>query len=332
MNPSKNLVIEMTITPKAPLSISMPVARGTSENRWHNFPVMPCGQNDEGGLIETAFLPASTVRGAMRRGAAMSRIQALDGISAAQAYEMIVGQNSDSEKEQDKIDLQAIDDERNSKPIIDLFGAGLNIKSRLDFLGHFMPDNPVLPVSITSVRKDIDTTEGALEALSEDDRELSILRVDLNSRRATSEGLVEQLERKLKSRRNPLPAENVPEVEKELAEAKKLLKSVNEEMKEKLGAEAMKISTRAIFQHYALPPNIPLKGTLLVRKYRDRDMDILMDAFDALSRQPILGAHSARGGGGYIDFVSEMRMDGMLIRTVSSGGIDRPAKIVEFEQ
>lgn len=326
----QTLVIELTITPRAPLSITMPVASGTSGNAMNNFPIMPVGVNEEGELIQSGYLPASTVRGAMRRGAAMETIEAAGGVTAATAYEMIVGQTADSEKEQEKIDLQAIANEREAKPIVDLFGSGLGIKSRLDFLGHFMPVTPVMPFPITSVRKDIDVTEGALEALTDNEREKTIIRVELNGRRATAEGLVEQLDRKLHSRKNPLSAEEVPIVKAELAEAKKLLKSVNSEIEEKLGTDAMKVSTRAIFQHWALPPNIPLNGTLVVRNFRERDMDILMAGFHALSRRPVLGAHSARGAGGYIDFKAEMRLDGQLLRIVSSGGIDCPAKITEF--
>ncbi|MBF9060311.1 hypothetical protein HKCCSP123_14090 [Rhodobacterales bacterium HKCCSP123] len=327
-----NLVIELTITPKAPISIAMPVARGGHENRWGNFPVMPVGMDDDGQLVESAFLPASTVRGALRRGAAMSIIGKRGGVTAATAYEMIVGQTADAEKEQEKIDLQAIADEREAKPVVDLFGSGLGIKSRLDIVGHFMPPKPVLPFPITSVRKDLDTTEGALEALTDEERETSILRVELNGRRAAAEGLVEQLERKLNSRRNPLPVEDKPAVEADLKEAKALLKSVNDEIKAKLGEDAMKVSTRAIFQHFALPPNIPLSGTMIVRNYRERDMDLLMAGFDALSRHPVLGAHSARGAGGNIGFKADMRLEGKLLRTVTSGGISEPAKIVDFDE
>lgn len=326
----KLLTIDMTITPRAPLSITMPVSSGGTSNRYDNFPVMPVGQDAEGQLVETGYLPATTVRGQMRRGAAMKEIRARDGVSAADAYELIVGQNAESEKEQEKIDLQALANEREAKPIVDLFGAGLGMKSRLDFLGHFMPEHPVLPAAFTSVRKDIDVTEGALEALTEDERKLTTLRVEMNHRRSAAEGLVETLERKIKSKRNPLPAEDLPEAKRELAEAKKLLKSVNAEIEEKLGKDAMKVSTRAIFQHFALPPNIPLRGTLLVRDYRDRDMSLLMAGFDALSFLPVLGGHSARGAGGNIEFVADMRVNGELIRTVSSGGIGCPAKIVDL--
>jgi len=331
MTSKKNLVIELTITPKAPISIAMPVAKGSQENQWGNFPVMPVGMDDDGQLVQSAYLPASTVRGALRRGAAMAIIEKRGGVSAATAYEMILGQTADSEKEQEKIDLQAIADEREAKPVVDLFGSGLGIKSRLDIIGHFMPPKPVLPFPITSVRKDLDTTEGALEALTDEERDKSILRVDLNGRRAAAEGVVEQLDRKLRSRRNPLPAEDKPAVEEELKAAKKLLKEVTDEIKEKLGADAMKVSTRAIFNHYALPPNVPLSATMIIRNYRDRDMDLLMAGFDALSRHPVIGAHAARGAGGNIHFKAEMRLEGKLLRTVSSGDITEPAKVDEFD-
>ena len=256
-----NLVIKMTITPRAPLSITMPATGIRSGNPYNNFPVMPCGKDDEGELIETGYLPASTIRGIMRRGAAMPQIEAhAGGVSAATAYELVVGQTAESEKERDRIDLEAIAGERETKPLVDLFGAGLGMKSRLNFLGHFMPETPIMPFPIASVRKDLDSTPGVLELLTEKDKEFSISRVELNSRRAAAEGLAAQLERKLMSKRYPLPEEEVPGVEKELAEANKLVKVVKSEIEERLGKDAMRVSTRAIFQHWAMPPNIPLSG------------------------------------------------------------------------
>ena len=318
----------MTITPRAPLSISLPAAAGTRGNQYGNYPVMPCGQDDDGELIETGYLPASTIRGIMRRGAAMPLIEAqAGGVSAATAYELVVGQTAESEKEQERIDLEAIASEREAKPLVDLFGAGLGMKSRLSFLGHFMPTTPILPFPISSVRKDLDSTPSLLEALTDEEQKLSILRVELNSRRASAEGLVSQLERRLMSRRHPLPEEEVPVVEAELAEAKKLLKSVKDEIEERLGKGAMKVSTRAIFQHWALPPNVPLSGTMMVRNYRDRDMDLLMAGFDAFSRSPIVGGHSARGAGGNVEFIAKIHLNGELIRTVSSGGIGCPTVV-----
>ena len=325
-----NLVIKMTITPRAPLSITMPATGIRSGNPYNNFPVMPCGKDDEGELIETGYLPASTIRGIMRRGAAMPQIEAhAGGVSAATAYELVVGQTAESEKERDRIDLEAIAGERETKPLVDLFGAGLGMKSRLNFLGHFMPETPIMPFPIASVRKDLDSTLGVLELLTEKDKEFSISRVELNSRRAAAEGLAAQLERKLMSKRYPLPEEEVPGVEKELAEANKLVKAVKSEIEERLGKDAMRVSTRAIFQHWAMPPNIPLSGTIMVRDYRERDMDLLMAGFDALSRLPIVGGHSARGAGGNVEFVAKMHLNGELIRTVSSGEIDCPAVVVE---
>ena len=329
----QNLVINMAITPRAPLSITLPAATGTRGNQYGNFPVMPCGQDDEGELIETGYLPASTIRGIMRRAAAMPLIEAeAGGVNAATAYELVVGQTAESEKEQERIDLQAIANERESKPLIDLFGAGLGMKSRLDFLGHFMPTTPVMPFPIASVRKDLDSTPNLLESLTDEEQELTILRIELNSRRSAAEGLAARLQRKLMSKRYPLPKEEVPAVESELAEANKLLKSVKSEIEERLGKGAMKVSARAIFQHFALPPNIPLSGTMMVRNYRDRDMDLLMSGFDALSRLPVVGGHSARGAGGNVEFVAMMHLNGELIRTVSSGGIDCSAVVVKQVQ
>ncbi len=70
------LIAEVAITLNAPLSIAMPVAEFTTRNEWHNFPVMPVAFDDEGAPKNSGFLPATTLRGALRRNMVLPQMEA----------------------------------------------------------------------------------------------------------------------------------------------------------------------------------------------------------------------------------------------------------------
>jgi hypothetical protein len=58
-----NLIIHGTITTVGPLSISMP-----DGGNYGGFPVMARGIDEDGNLKRTGYLPATTLRGFLRRG------------------------------------------------------------------------------------------------------------------------------------------------------------------------------------------------------------------------------------------------------------------------
>jgi hypothetical protein len=80
----------------------------------------------------------------------------------------MIGQDADSEKQAGEIDLLAVKKAREENQILDLFGSGLGIKSRLR-VSHFVPDVNVLPEAFTGVRKDLDGTEEALDLMDKND-------------------------------------------------------------------------------------------------------------------------------------------------------------------
>ena len=61
------IIINAKIKTLAPLSIKMPKPEGGRENDFENFPVMTRGVDDEGNKLQTGYLPATTLRGFMRR-------------------------------------------------------------------------------------------------------------------------------------------------------------------------------------------------------------------------------------------------------------------------
>ena len=195
------VIIKAKIRTEAPLSIKMPVAEGARENEFENFPVMTRGVDAEGRPLRTGFLPATTLRGHLRRSITIRSMQkaANEGkpYKLPQVYTEMIGQDAASEQQSDEIDLLALKAAREASPILDLFGSGLGIKSRLK-VSHFVPEMNVLPEVFTGVRKDLDDTEDALDLVDENEKLAFLGRSESNNRRANALSLQKQLERKVK--------------------------------------------------------------------------------------------------------------------------------------
>ncbi|MCY4746451.1 hypothetical protein NYO99_15820 [Pelomonas sp. UHG3] len=302
------ILIEATITTVAPLSIAMPVAEGQQENEWKNFPVTAVGLDDAGQLRRTGYLPASTVRGFLRRAVSMAAMQARGpgNTTMQQAYSDILGQAGDGKEE---VDLLQMSKEREADPILDLFGRW-SFKSRL-LVSNFMPAVPVLPEPITGTRKDLEDTEGVLEALTDGDRAAYFGRSDANADRAAAEALVSGIKAKLRKAKKA--GTDAADLEAALAEAEAKAASAKAAMGD------MQNSSRTITTFYALPSGLALSGKLVVERARERDLDLLLVGLDALSRRPLLGAQVARGcgevGGRFV-----VRVDGALHSIVTTQG------------
>jgi len=316
--------IEAVIRTESPLSIKMPVAEGSRENHFENFPVMTRGIDADGNKLQTGFLPATTIRGFLRRAIVLRSMRKASDegkpYRLPQIYTEMIGQDADSEKQSDDIDLQALKAARESSPVLDLFGSGLGIKSRLK-VGHFVPLVNVLPEVFTGVRKDLDDTEDALDLMDKGDMQSFLGRSQNNNQRAAAAAVVKQLEGKIRrdSKKNEVSADD----EKALEVAKANL----EKFKEGMGD--MQVSTRTIVQHFALPSHVDLHGRIIIDKANEKDLEMIVYSLSELSKAPILGAHSARGCGeisGKFDFYDG---SGKQLKTVKVGGFSA-AKITNF--
>jgi hypothetical protein len=317
------IIIQATITTVLPLSISMPIAERTQENEFNNFPMMTRGLSDEGEKLETAYLPATTLRGYLRRAIVMKDMQAAADsgkhYKLEQAYSELIGQDAASEQQAGEIDLVALKDTRESAPVLDLFGSGLGIKSRL-LVSHFVPKHNIDPDVITAVRKDLDDNEQAFELLADSEKAEFFERSQANSERSKVDALVNNLTRKLRAaKRDKEPTE---EIEAQITEAKKLVEKYQTAMGE------MRNSTRAIFSHYAIGAGIDLSGKLVIENPKDRDIDLLITGLQSLSLFPVLGANSARGCG-EIKGEFEFQRDGERFKKVTVGGY-QAAEIDDF--
>jgi RAMP superfamily len=317
------LLVRATLKTEAPLSIALPVAEGARANDYGQFPVMTRGVDEDGNKLETGYLPATTLRGFLRRAAVLPDMKAAAEAGKhyrlPKAYAELIGQDAESEKSAGDIDLVALRESRDSSPVLDLFGSGLGIKSRL-LVSHFLPSVNVLPEVFTGVRKDLDDNEQAFDLVADTDQEQFLGRSESNNKRAEASKLAQSIKRKLNAAKKR--GEDTAEIEKEMAAAEALA----EKYKASMGD--MQNSSRTIVQHHALPSGLELTGKLVIQNEKDRDIDLLLRGMDALSQFPILGAQSARGCGevsGTFDFYKE----GILVKRVVVGDY-QPAKITDF--
>jgi hypothetical protein len=302
----------------------MPVAEGSSENHFKNFPVMTRGIDADGNKLQTGFLPATTLRGFLRRAIVLRSMKKASDegkpYRLPQIYTEMIGQDADSEKQSDEIDLLALKSSRESSPVLDLFGSGLGIKSRLK-VGHFVPSANVLPEVFTGVRKDLDDTEDALDLMDKGDMQSFLGRRQSVSQRTKASAVVKQIE--LKIRKNSKTGTVSPDDERSLEVAKAVFE------KHKADVGEMQVSSLMPVNYFALPAHIDLHGRIIIDKANDKDIEMIVYSLSELSKSPILGAHSARGCGeisGKFDFYDG---SGKQLKSVTIGGFSE-AKITNF--
>ena len=305
-----HIVIEGALTTVGPLSIAMPEVE-----EYGGFPVMSRGVGEDGTPRKTGYLPATTLRGFLRRAVVTRDMKkAKDAgkpYTLQRAYSELIGQDSESEKQAGEIDLLKIREAREKSPVIDLFGSGLGVASRLR-VGHFLPRKNVAPEPYPGVRKDLGDTDGVLDLLGDADAAGYLGRSDANSRRAAAESVAKSLAGKIRAAGRK--GEKTEELEAELAEARKLVEKHKQEM------GAMQVSSRTLAAGYwALPAGLDLIGRIVVMDARDRDLDMIEYGLDRLSRSPVLGAQSARGCG-EIEGVFKVRVEGEEKKRVKIGG------------
>lgn len=305
-----HIVIEGTLTTVGPLSIAMPEVED-----YGGFPVMSRGVGEDGTPRKTGYLPATTLRGFLRRAVVTRDMKkAKDAgkpYTLQRAYSELIGQDSESEKQAGEIDLLKIREAREKSPVIDLFGSGLGVASRLR-VGHFLPRENVEPEPYPGVRKDLGDTDGVLDLLGDEDAARYLGRGDANSRRAAAARVEKSLAGKIRAAGRK--GEKTEELEAELAEAKKLVEKYKQEMGD------MQVSSRTLAAGYwALPAGLELIGRIVVMDARDRDLDMIEYGLDRLSRSPVLGAQSARGCG-EVEGVFKVRVEGEEKKQVTIGG------------
>lgn len=318
----KTIVINATLTTVGPLSITMPIAEGQMGNKYNNFPIVTRGMDEDGNKRQTGYLPATTLRGFLRRAIVTDLMtQAAeqgDHYTLQRAYADLIGQDAASEA-RDDIDLIRLRQTREENAVLDLFGSGLGIKSRL-LVSHFMPTHNVLPEVITGVRKDLEDTDGVLDLISAGDRDRYLGRSAANSKRSAAVTMVKGLDARIRKAKRA--GEDLADLEAALLAAQGIVERYESDMGD------MSNSSRTLTSYFALPAGIELKGRLVIEHARERDLPMIELALNALSMRPILGAQSARGCG-EIEGVFDVMVDGVLTKKIAIGAW-KTATITDF--
>lgn len=308
----KKIIINATLTTVQPVSIKLPDQDG--------HPKMTRGVDSDGQPKKTAYIPATTMRGKLRRLAVQPLMEAAAAAGKPwtlhQVYEAMLGQDAASEANEE-IDLVALKKRRADNHIVDLFGAGLGVKSRLS-VGHFMPVVDVAPEAFAGVRKDLDSDTDVLDLMDPDEVNRFVDRNTNNSKRAAAEALVKKMTTQVRK------AEKAGQDVTDLKAALALTESQRDALVLAMGD--MKNSTKTITSYEAMPAGIELKSRIIIDKATAKDMATLMGALDLFSRSPVLGGQTARGCGEVAGNFELSDQDGTLLGVVSVGGY-APSKV-----
>lgn len=300
------ILIDATLTTIQPVSIKLPNQDG--------HPVMTRGIDSNGYPKKTAYIPATTLRGKLRRLAVLPLMEAAKAAGRPwtlnQIYEAMLGQDAASEVSED-IDLLALRKRRENNHIIDLFGAGLGVKSRLS-VGHFMPAHDVTPEVFHGVRKDLDSDLDVLQLMNEEEIGKFIGRNTNNSNRADAEALIKKLSAQVRK------IEKAGQDASEARAARALAESRRDAFAAAMGE--MKNSTKTLTSYEAMPAGIELRSRIIIDKASARDLHTLAGALDLFSRNPVLGAQTARGCGEVAARFQIASADGVLLGSIHIGG------------
>ena len=306
------IIIDATLTTVQPVSIKLPDQEG--------HPKMTRGVDSDGHPKKTAYIPATTMRGKLRRLAVQPLMESAKAAGKPwtlhQVYEAMLGQDAASEASEE-IDLVALKKRRAENHIVDLFGAGLGVKSRLS-VGHFVPVIDVQPESFAGVRKDLDSDLDVLDLMDAVEVNKFVGRNTVNSDRASTEALVKKLATQVRKAEKAGQDATEPKAALALAEAKR------DELLLAMGD--MKNSTKTLTSYEAMPAGIELKSRIIIDKATAKDMVTLTSALNLFSRTPVLGGQTARGCGEVSGTFEMSDQDGALLGVISIGGF-APAKV-----
>lgn len=300
------IIIDATLTTVQPVSIKLPDQEG--------YPQLTRGVDSEGAPKKTAYIPATTIRGKLRRLAVQPLMEAAKAANNPwtlhQVYEAMLGQDAASEGSEE-IDLLALKKRRAENHIVDLFGAGLGVKSRIS-VGHFVPVVNVAPERFAGVRKDLDSDLDVLELMDDAEVHKFVSRNTTNSNRAEADALVKKTLTQIRK------AEKAGQDVSDLKLALELAQTKRDALVADMGD--MKNSTKTLTSYEAMPSGIELKSRIVIDKATAKDMRTLVTALDLFSRTPVIGGQTARGCGEVSGNFQLFDQDGGVLGVVAIGG------------
>jgi len=253
-------------------------------------PLMTRGDDAEGRPLRTVFLPASQLRGRIRHEAAMAALHSKGApVKLEEAYLAALGQDlrPEEDRAEELVRLREQQVLREAQPLLDLFGTW-KVASRLK-VGHLLPDVNVAPDSFSIIRRDLDSNEELMNLLPDEEQDRFYARQDSQSMASKVDGMIKVAERELraakKAKNEALTAELTQKLE-ELKTAKQSHKGDDESS-----------NSKHLLSVEAIPAGVNLSGRWVIERARPRDLDVIVAAFDGLSRRPVMGAATARGCG-----------------------------------
>lgn len=276
-----DIEIRATLTAVQPLSFTLPDV---------GFPIMT--RMTATGEEKTAFIPATSIRGRLRRCAWSEVAEALAAAdkpaSLAAFYMSAIGQTPESEQEQEKIELLKIEAARADNPIASLFGSGLGLASKLQ-VSMAVPNTAVLPQEIRGVRKDISSEE--LDALAKDAEKDWVVKATANSARAKASAKAVKLSRDIyKLKQKGGDVEKIAALEKDLQKVREAEATATDDA-------GSAVSTLMPIGYQAIPSGTEFNLTMRAKGATVNEVGILLRALDRFSLNPVLGAQTARGCG-----------------------------------
>jgi CRISPR/Cas system CSM-associated protein Csm3 (group 7 of RAMP superfamily) len=310
MNATTTVIGTLSIDTLAPLSFS--------HHGHEGLPMMARGVDAEGRHQRTVFIPGAQVRGRIRHEAAMAEMRRSGQVKLEQAYLLALGQdlNPVEDDNEELVRLGALQAYRADKPIIDLFGTW-KVTSRLQ-IANLLPSVNVAPQTLAFVRRDLDTNEDAMELLSEAEQDRLYERQAQQSDASKAESLIKIATRELLAAKKAKNDAKVDEMETEIARLR--------DLKAKTKGEDESSNTKHLVEVQVVPAGLTLAGRVVIQRARPRDLSILCDAMDGISRRPVFGAHSARGMGEVEGTLTLTTTDGEVLVVASFGGY-KPARV-----
>lgn len=340
---SNTLNIRAIFHTVGPIAISMPKTStaDTANKQASSFPQMPVGLAADGKFLYTAYIPATTLRGKLRRLATYPTMKA-DAHAGnpwplSRVYAEVLGQDSVSEKknsdkkakaedanddsmDSDGIDLVKLKKLREENHILDFFGAGLSMKARFSVTNLCpAPGVYLRPQTMSGVRKDLDSDPAMLALLSAADYEAFTQRAQAGSSRSELKPAIKKLRSQLSALKKIEFRTDDQETKLEAITAELTrLEAESASFSEQMGE--MQNSTKMLTSYDYLPKGVELFSHLRVANPTAKDLQLLLDIFNGFSHQPMLGGHVARGCG---ELKGVLHIEGpgqVLLGTASFGG------------
>lgn len=268
------------------------------------LPTMIRGINESGEPLRTVYWPAAALRGALRHGAALAAMQQSSKATLKDAYLLALGQDLDREESEAREKLEAqttgkkadkklqdvlatVADRARVHPILDLFGTW-KMPSRLQ-VSNLLPAHNVVPDRFSYIRRDLDSNPELFDLLSPGEQQAFF---DRQQRQAEASRIGDQLDTLDEAIKAAGKAKDAA-LKAELQAKRKALDDLKVDAK----GDDQSGNSKHLLTVECIPAGVVLQGKLVLQRAKPRDLDILLNGLDAISRTPLFGAHTARGFG-----------------------------------